>query len=153
MDFHKIQDSDFQAIVDLLDTAFPVSRAFIERDLKETQENPKELGEIYGLWVEGKLVGTVIYGACYGGDDGWNGEGRIQYLAIDPNYRRKGYATWIIKKSIADLQQLNCPCVAVSVLAEDPVAIKIWEGFGFQYYDTHDQDEYGTHHSYALWFE
>ena len=53
MDFHKIQTSDFQAVVDLLDISFPVNRAFIEKDLKETQKSPKANGDIYGLWADG----------------------------------------------------------------------------------------------------
>ena len=69
MDFHKIQTSDFQAVVDLLNISFPVNRAFIERDLKETQKSPKENGDIYGLWVDGWLVGTATYGACYDKED------------------------------------------------------------------------------------
>ena len=102
----------------------------------------------------GELVGTAIYGACYDKeDDGWNGEGCIRYLAIHPEHRRKGHATWIIKRAIADLKQWDSPCIAVSVLAEDKVVIKMWEDFGFKYYDTHSLDEYGTHgYSYALWF-
>ena len=115
MDFHKIQSSDFQSVIDLLDASFPVSRAFIERDLKEIQKHPKANGDIYGLWADGELVGTAIYGAIYDSDDGWEGEGSIRYLAVHPEHRRKGHATWIIKRAIADLRQLNCPCIGVSV--------------------------------------
>ena len=43
MDFHKIQSSDFQSVVDLLDASFPISRAFIERDLKEIQKHQKQM--------------------------------------------------------------------------------------------------------------
>ena len=86
MDFHKIQPSDFQAVVDLLNISFPVNRAFIERDLKETQKSPKENGDIYGLWVDGWLVGTATYGACYDKeDDGWNGEGCIRIPRYTPS--------------------------------------------------------------------
>lgn len=152
MDFHKIKDSDFETVLDLLDISFPVSRAFIERDLKEIQENPKTQGEIHGLWVGGKLVGTATYAAIHDKDHGWNGEGTIRYLAIDPNHRRRRYATWIIEKIIADLKELGSPSVNVSVLAEDKVVVKMWKNFGFEYYDTHCQDKYGTHHAYALWF-
>ena len=157
MDFHKIQPSDFETVVDLLNISFPVTREFIERDLKEIQKHPKANGDIYGLWVDGELVGTAIYGAIYDypssqtDGDAWEGQGLIRYLAIHPEHRRKGYATWIIKKSIEDLRQLSSPCIAVSVLAEDKIAVKIWEDFGFKYYDTYTQDEYGTHYSYALW--
>ena len=150
--------SFFQSVVDLLDTSFPVSREFIERDLKEIQKHPKANGDIYGLWVNETLVGTAIYGAIYDhptsqpDGDAWEGQGLIRYLAVHPEHRRKGYAAWIIKKAIADLKQLDSPCIAVSVLAEDKVAVKMWEDFGFKYYETRKQDEYGTHNSYALWF-
>ena len=159
MDFHKIQSSDFQSVVDLLDASFPISRAFIERDLKEIQKHPKANGDIYGLWVDATLVGTAIYGSIYGttssqpDEEAWEGEGLIRYLAIHSEHRRKGHATWIIKRAIADLRQLGSPCIGVSVLSEDTVAIKIWEDFGFQKYDDTFTDEYGTHHAYGLWFE
>ena len=160
MDFHKIQTSDFQAVVDLLDISFPVSRAFIERDLKEIQNNPKANGDIYGLWVGGTLVGTATYGSIYGttsnqpdSDETWTGQGLIRHLAIHPHHRRKGYATWITKKVIEDLKQVGSPCVGVCVWVQNTVAAKIWEDFGFQKYDDTFTDEFGfTHQAYALWF-
>ena len=159
MDFHKIKPSEFQSVVDLLDKSFPVSRDFIERDLKEIQKHPKANGEIHGLWVDKTLVGTATYGAIYGttssqpDGEAWDGQGLIRYLAIHPEHRRKGYATWIIKRAIEDLKQVSSPCVALSVVADDTVAIKMWEDFGFKQYDDAYTDELGfTHHSYALWF-
>ena len=159
MDFQKIQSSDFEAVVDLLDKSFPVSRAFIENDLRKIQKHPKANGDIHGLWIDGTLVGTATYGSLYDhpssqpDGEAWEGEGLIRYLAIHPEHRRKGYATWIIKKVIKDLKQIGSPCVAISVLAEDQVAVKMWEGFGFKQYDDAHTDEHGfTHHSYALWF-
>ena len=161
MDFQKIQPSDFEAVVDLLDTAFLVSRDFIERDLKEIQKHPKANGEIYGLWVDGELVGTATYGACYGktssqpDGEAWDGQGLIRYLAIHPNHRRKGHATWIIQRAIKDLKAVGSPCVAVCVWvsAENTVVRKIWEDFGFQKYDDTFTDEFGfTQQSYGLWF-
>ena len=109
MDFHKIQSSDFQSVVDLLDASFPVSRAFIERDLKEIQKHPKANGDIYGLWADGELVGTAIYGSIYGttsnqpDKEAWEGEGLIRYLAIHPEHRRKGHATWITKWKVIEV--------------------------------------------------
>ena len=162
MDFHKIQTSDFQSVVDLLDASFPVSREFIDRDLKEIQKHPKANGDIYGLWVDEELVGTATYGSIYGitsnqpdSDEAWTGQGLIRYLAIHPHHRRKGYGTWIIKKVIEELKQVGSPCVGIGVcvLADDEVARKIWEDFGFQKYDDTFTDKFGfTHQSYGLWF-
>ena len=149
--FRKIKGSEFEAILQLLDMSFPITRQQIENDLRETQKYPKANGDIYGLWVGGKLVGTVIYGALYVEDEDWNGEGLIRYLAVHPKHRRKGYASWIIKRSIVDLKQAKSPCVVISVLVEDKIAVKIWKGFGFEYYDTQEPDAYGTHHNYVLW--
>ena len=160
MDFQKIQSSDFQAVVDLLDSAFPVSRAYIENDLREIQNQPKANGDIYGLWVDGELIGTATYGSIYGktssqpDGEAWDGEGLIRYLAIHPEHRRKGHATGMIQKALKDLKAVGSPCVAVCVLAEDTVAVKIWEGFGFEKYGDPYTDAFGfTHDSYALWFE
>ena len=160
IDFHKIQSSDFQSVVDLLDASFPVSRSFIERDLKEIQKHPKANGDIYGLWVDATLVGTAIYGSIYGttsnqpDGEAWEGEGLIRYLAIHPEHRRKGYATWITQKVIEDLKEVGSPCVGVCVWVQDTVAAKIWEDFGFQKYADTFTDEFGfTHQAYGLWFE
>ena len=157
IDFHKIQSSDFQSVVkDLLDASFQsVSRAFIERDLKEIQKHPKANGDIYGLWVDGTLVGTAIYGSIYGttsnqpDEEAWEGEGLIRYLAIHPEHRRKGHATWITKRAIADLRQLGSPCIGVSVLSEDTVASKCGKILVLINMTTTFTDEYGTHH--CLW--
>ena len=159
MDFQKIQPANFESVIDLLETAFPLSRSYIENDLRKVQQQPKANGDIYGLWVDGTLVGTVIYGAIYGktssqpDSEAWGGEGLIRYLAVHPEHRRKGYATWIIQRAIKDVKAVGSPCISVSVLAEDTVAIKMWQDFGFEKYDDTYTDEFGvTHHAYALWF-
>ena len=162
MDFQKIQSSDFEAVLNLLDSAFPVSRAYIENDLRDIQNQPKANGDIYGLWVDGELIGTATYGSIYGktssqpDGEAWEGEGLIRYLAVHPEHRRKGHATRMIQRAIKDLKAVGSPCVAVGVWvsAENAVAKKIWEDFGFQEYADSFTDEFGfTHQSYALWFE
>ena len=157
MDFRKIEHSDFEDIVSLLDDSFPVGRERIESDLREILKNPRANGTIYGLWLDGVLIGTATYGACYGlqsnqpGGDEWQGQGAMRYLAIHKDYRRKGYATWIINKAIEELRRESSPCLCVAVLAEDEIGVRMFENLGFQYYDTFKTDVYGTHQSYALW--
>ena len=159
MDFRKIEHSDFENIVNLLDDSFPIGRAQIDSDLREILKKPIANGNIYGLWLEGVLIGTATYGACYGfqdnqpGGDEWQGQGAMRYLAIHKDYRCKGYATWIINKAIEDLKkESGSPCLSVAVLAEDEIRVRMFENLGFEYYDTFKTDEYGTHQSYVLWF-
>ena len=160
MDFRKINDSDFESILDLLDDAFPVTRDYIEKDLRVIRSNPKANGDIYGLWIDEELIVTATYGACYGILSGqedvpeeWDGEGCMRYLVVAEKHRRKGYAKWIIHRAIEDLKAMSSPCLGVSVLEEDEVAMRLWEGFGFKCYDkAFKKDEHGTYSAYALWF-
>ena len=159
MDFRKIRPDEFDAVLDLLDKSFPVSRGHIKRDLRIIQQNPKGNGEIYGLFTEGQLIATAAYGRCYGlqsnqaQSEMWDGEACLRYLAVDEAHRRKKYASWIVDKVIKDMKEAGSPCLAVAALAEDEVAVRFWENKGFEHYDTFKSDEYGTHRSYVLWFE
>ena len=159
MDFRKINDSEFESVLDLLDDAFPVTRDYIEKDLRIAHADPKASGDIYGLWIDGELISTATYGACYGipfeNDLGqeWNGEGCMFYLAVAEKHRRKGYAKWIINRAIEDLKAVGSPCLAVCVLEEDEVSMHLWESFGFECYDkAFTKDDHGTMSAYALWF-
>ena len=151
-DFRKIQASDFNAVRDLLDTAFPIPRYIIERNLKEIAANPKAEGCIYGLYEKGTLIGTVTYGPCHN-DDGWDGEGVIRYLAIHPDYRRRGHAKRIIERAITDLKAAACPCICVATHVDNTIATEIWEQFGFECYEDSFETDYGPHQGFVLWLE
>jgi len=159
MDFRKIETSELETVVDLLDASFPIGRERIARDLKEILKNPRANGTVYGLWLEGVLIGTATYGALYGVPSSqpdataWQGEGLMRYLAIHKGYQRKGYATMIIKKAIADLKKESSPFLCVAVLAEYEIGVRLFEKLGFQYYETFETDVYGTHQTYVLWFK
>ena len=146
-----MQPAEFEDILDLLDICFPVPREYIHNHLKESESAPRKYGSVYGMWVDGDLVGSVIYGAIFDDAEGWNGEGMLRYLAVHPSHRRKGYARRIIEKSILHLQQLNCPCVAITILSKNKVALQLWKSFGFEYYGKDEQVD-GMHHYYVLWF-
>ena len=162
MDFRKIQPSDFKAVLDLLDAAFPVPREWIEKDLMEIQQNPQANGEIHGLYVDDTLIGTILYGSIYGKvsscrseDEHWMGQGLIRYTAVQPAHRRKGYATWMVKKAIQDLKEIGSPCVATAlwVSQENEIGKHLFESLDFTIYNDTFTDEFGfTHQSYALWF-
>lgn len=159
MDFRKIRPDEFDAVLDLVDRFFPVSREHIISDLRIIQQNPRGNGEIHGLFIDGKLIATACYGRCYGlqsnqaQQEMWDGEGCLRYLVVDEDHRRQKYATWIVDKIIHDLKDAGAPCLAVAALAEDEIAVRFWEKRGFEHYDTFKSDEYGTHRSYVLWFE
>ena len=183
MEFHKIQDTDFHDILNLLDIAFPVSRTYFEKELKHIAQHPDIEGITYGLFSDGgegfpldpnrishpdvlpifrecprlfraeTLIGTVTYGRCWEKANGWEGEGFIRFLAVAPAHRRKGHATWMINRCLSDLKQQKCQCVCVAVDSTDAVAIKLWESFGFRKYDEATETYENGHSQKDFYYE
>ena len=153
MDWKVIEPTEIDEIVDLLNVSFPVDKDFIKRDVAEFLSSPRESGGIYRLRRDGELIATATYEQCFDGD--WNGESYLRYLAVHPVHRRKGYASWIIRKIMDETQARGSPCLCVAVLKSDSVAADIWKRRGFELYDTttpEDCSEYGPHDSYVYWF-
>ena len=163
MDWKPIENSEFNDILDLLDVSFPICREIIDQDLQEVIDDPTPHGKIYRLKVDGnQIVGTAIYGRLYGTPkshpgDVWEGEGILRYLAIHPDHRRKGYATWIINKVMSDLKDVGCPCLCISIWRHaDDVYRNLYKRFGFEYYDSSISERYGEYFGeqdyYVYWF-
>ena len=153
MDWKVIEPTEMDEVVELLDASFPVDEDYIKRNLAEFAAASRANGGIYRLRIDGELIATATYEQCF--DDGWNGESYLRFLAVHPEHRRKGYATWIIQKIMDETQALGSPCLCVSVLNSDSVATDIWKRRGFEIYDTQpckDYPEYGPHDYYVYWF-
>lgn len=163
MDWKPIKNSEFDDILDLLDVSFPVCREMINRDLQEVIDDPTPHGKIYRLKVEGnQIVGTAIYGRLYGTPKSqperaaWEGQASLRYLAIHPDHRRKGYATWILNKVISDLKDAGCPGLCISIWPDDDVCRNLYKKLGFEYYETFINEDHGIpddkHDIYVYWF-
>ena len=148
------ESSEVNEVIELLDVSFPVDRDYIERAVAGILSDPGKDGQLYRLRsIDGDLIATVTYGQVYG--DGWDGESFIRFLAVHPDHRRQGHAAWIIKKIMNDVQACGSPCVAVSILQSDKIAVGLWERRGFSVYATRPCEEfpeYGDHDDYAYWF-
>jgi len=93
-------------------------RLDIERKLKV---NPEWflVGEF-----EGKIVATCMAG--YEGHRGW-----INYLAVAPQYRRKGYATRIMQETEKILRKAGCPKINLQVRTSNTSVIKFYKAMGY----------------------
>ena len=156
MDWKVIEPTEMDEVVDLLDASFPIDKDFIKRELAEIGDPPHENIKIHRLRIDDELIATATYGQYF--DDSWNGESYIRFLAVHPEHRRKGYATWIIQKIMDEIQALGSPCLCLSVLKSDSVCADMWKRRGFELYDTdtspcEDYPECGPHDYYAYWFE
>jgi ribosomal protein S18 acetylase RimI-like enzyme len=91
----------------------------IERKLKV---NP----ELFLVGVlDGKVVGTCMAG--YEGHRGW-----INYLAVAPEYQRRGIAAKLMEVTEKKLKELGCPKINLQVRASNTGVISFYEQIGFK---------------------
>ena len=90
----------------------------IERKLKV---NPEWflVGEL-----KGKIIGTCMAG--YEGHRGW-----INYLAVSPQYRRRGFAAKLMQEAEKILQNAGCPKINLQVRTSNRDVIEFYKSIGF----------------------
>ena len=139
------------AVVSLVDLCFDADRDLLRKDIHTVLESPGIYGDVYGLWDGEVLVGCLCYGRCYAGE--WAGEGYISHLAVRPEFRRRGLATYMVDKAIADLKASGAPCVCMTVKVGSVAALSFWQRYGVMLYDpAYESDGYGMYESYVRWF-
>jgi len=75
--------------------------------------------------VEGTLVGAMIAGSD--GVRGW-----IYHLAIAPEYRRRGFATQLVRAAEDGLRRLGCPKVNLQVRAVNHEVVAFYRSIGYE---------------------
>jgi ribosomal protein S18 acetylase RimI-like enzyme len=89
---------------------------------RKTKVNPELflVGE-----VGGRVVATCMVG--YEGHRGW-----INYLATDPELRRKGIAARMMEEAEKGLVAIGCPKINLQVRAGNEAAVKFYEAIGYK---------------------
>jgi len=75
--------------------------------------------------LDGKLIGSVMAG--YEGHRGW-----LNYLAVLPDYQKRGYGRKLVEKAIAELEELGCMKLNVQVRESNISAVRFYERLGFR---------------------
>jgi ribosomal protein S18 acetylase RimI-like enzyme len=79
------------------------------------------------------LVGTVedtAVGAVMAGFDGVRGW--IYHLAVAPEWRRRGFATQLVRAAEAGLRRLGCPKVNLQVRATNSAVVAFYRSLGYE---------------------
>ncbi len=76
--------------------------------------------------LEGAVVATVMAG--YEGHRGW-----INYLAVDPAQRRRGYGRVLMARAEERLQERGCPKINLQVRAGNAAVIAFYERLGYRH--------------------
>ena len=77
-----------------------------------------------GFEVEGRLVAAVI--VTHDSRKGW-----INRLAVDPDYRRQGYAVRLIAASEALLCEQGIPVTAALVMSDNAASLALFQKAGY----------------------
>lgn len=75
--------------------------------------------------LDGKIVATCMAG--YEGHRGW-----INYLATDPDLRRRGIAARMMKEAEARLRAMGCPKINLQVRAGNKSVVEFYESIGYK---------------------
>jgi ribosomal protein S18 acetylase RimI-like enzyme len=79
---------------------------------------------ILGMESDGKLVGAVI--ATHDGRKGW-----INRLAVDPDYRRRGYAGTLIEAAERVLREQGLRVIAALVESDNRASLALFRRLGY----------------------
>ena len=93
-----------------------------KRDIqRKLQVNPEWflVGEL-----EDKIVATCMTG--YEGHRGW-----INYLAVAPQYRRKGFATQVMSEAERILRDAGCPKINLQIRTSNTSVIEFYKVIGY----------------------
>jgi len=81
------------------------------------------------LLLVGKVEDTVV-GAVIAGFDGVRGW--IYHLAIAPEWRRRGFATQLMRAAEAGLRNLGCPKVNLQVRSTNTAVVAFYQSLGYE---------------------
>jgi ribosomal protein S18 acetylase RimI-like enzyme len=93
-----------------------------KRDIERKMKLNPELFLVGTL--EGKVVATCMAG--YEGHRGW-----VNYLAVSPDYQRRGVATRMMQEAEIKLRERGCPKINVQIRLSNQEVINFYESIGF----------------------
>jgi len=128
MTIRPFQPADEAAVIELwkrceLTRPWNDPRKDIARKMKV---NPEMflVGEIDGGDAGGRIIASVMVG--YEGH-----RGAINYLAVDPDYRRCGLGRMLMHEAERLLKQVGCPKINLFVRSSNTNVIAFYESFGY----------------------
>jgi ribosomal protein S18 acetylase RimI-like enzyme len=75
--------------------------------------------------LRGELVGSIMAG--YEGHRGW-----LNYLAVLPEYQKRGYGGKLVEKAVGELRKLGCLKVNLQVRRSNVSVIEFYKHLGFR---------------------
>jgi ribosomal protein S18 acetylase RimI-like enzyme len=124
MEIRPFEDADEDAVIALWERC-GLLRSWNDprKDIARKRRLQRELF-LVGT-ADGAIIGTAMAG--YDGHRGW-----INFLAVDPEYRRQGFGRALMERAERSLRALGCPKINLQVRRENRAAVAFYEGIGFR---------------------
>jgi len=124
MDIRPFQPSDGEAVIALWKEAnLVVPWNDPNRDIRRKLRVQPELFLVG--WVSGELAATVMAG--YEGHRGW-----LNYLAVAPRFRRRGFGRRMAAEAEQRLREMGCPKINIQIRASNTGVIEFYRRIGFK---------------------
>jgi len=94
-----------------------------QRDIQRKLKVQADLFLVAGF--ENRIIATVMVG--YEGHRGW-----INYLAVHPEYQRRGIARRMMDEAEAKLRAIGCPKINLQVRSSNTGVIEFYKKIGFK---------------------
>ena len=123
MEITEYQEKHAEAVIELwFKCRLVVPSNNPRRDIERKLKVDRDLF-LVGI-INGKIIASVMGG--YEGNRGW-----INYLAVDPAHRRKGYGRLIMQEVERRIRAKGCPKINLQVRATNDAVIKFYRSLGY----------------------
>ena len=123
MEIIEYREKDAEAVIELwFKCQLVVPSNNPQKDIERKLHKDRDLF-LVGI-LEGKIIASVMGG--YEGHRGW-----INYLAVDPDQRRKGYGRRIMAEVERRIRAKGCPKINLQVRASNDDVIAFYQAIGF----------------------
>ena len=123
MQIREFTEKDTREVIDLwIKCRLVVASNNPQKDIDRKLKKDRDLF-LVGILDE-KIIATVMGG--YEGHRGW-----INYLAVDPRYRRDGYGRFIMQEVEERIRAKGCPKINLQVRATNKEVIRFYQSLDY----------------------
>lgn len=137
----ELQDMDLDIICALEEASFAMP--WKREDFKELIESEKSVYLV--IEVNGEVIGTAGYTDQVG-------EGYINNVVINPDYRNRGYGKMLMEAVIGKAAEVNITDLTLEVRVSNTAALRLYESVGFESVGTRKRFyERPVEDAYVMW--
>lgn len=117
-----MSEADLPQILELEQKCFPDSPWPEKEFLYELHENPFSCVQV--LEEDGKIVGYIDWWILYD-------KAQLANIAVDPDYRGRGYGKQLLEACIRDANEKGCETLSLEARVSNTPAISLYHSYGF----------------------